>query len=410
VSLRSWLGFAERDESRTITPEALYGDTIPFTYGGVPGVQAPPVSQSRALSLAPVYSAVRVIADPCSTLPIKAYRKMGDRRVAMAKLPVLFDDLVTDGQLVPFLYQCITSLALRGNAYGLIITRDGFGYPTQIIWLDPALVAPDDRPGSRGGWLYRGAPVPREDMLHITRFALAGQRQGLSPVGHFAATIGMGLNAQRYGSDWFDAGGFPPGHFRNEEKTITQPESDAIKARLVAAIRSRTPLVYGRDWTYNPISVPNDEAQFIEAQRLTANHIAGIYGVDPDEIGGQATRNTYANVEQKSQNFTTFTLRTWLVIMETAFNAVLPDRQYIKFNSDALVRADLATRWQVNKLRVEMGAASINEIRTQEDEEPIPGGDEYGPKALPAAPTASQADDSEQDQPGAVTPIRRIQR
>jgi hypothetical protein len=78
----------------------------------------------------------------------------------------------------------------------------------------------------------------------------------------------------------------------------------------------------------------------------------------------------------------------------------------VKFNSDALIRADLKTRWEVNKLRVDMGAASINEIRLQEDQPPLPkGGDEFGPKPLPAAP---QQQPPNQDE-ASPTPLRRIQ-
>lgn len=52
-----------------------------------------------------------------------------------------------------------------------------------------------------------------------------------------------------------------------------------MKARFGAAIRSREPLVYGKDWEYTPVSVPEGEAQWIGTMQLTANQIAPIYGV-----------------------------------------------------------------------------------------------------------------------------------
>jgi HK97 family phage portal protein len=130
-----------------------------------------------------------------------------------------------------------------------------------------------------------------------------------------------------------------------------------------------------------------------------------VYGIPPEMIGGEAgSSNTYANVEQQQINFVMFTLRPWLVRLETAFSALLPDRQYVKFNSDALIRADLKTRWEVNQIRVNLGAASLDEIRAQEDEPPLPNGQgqQYGP-AAPSAPAAPAAT------PGETTPIRRIQ-
>jgi HK97 family phage portal protein len=324
----------------------------------------------------------------------------------MEKLPPLFDLLATDGQLVPWLHRCVTSLALRGNAYGLHVSRDGFGFPTAIDWLDPNRVACDDRPGETG-WLVDGRSVPRSDILHIPLFALPGERVGLSPISSFARTVGVGLQAQTYASEWFQAGGFPPGTFRNTAKTITQEEASIIKARTTAAIRSREVLTFGSDWEYTAISVPPEEAQFVETMKMTTNQIASIYGIPPEMIGGESGSSmTYANVEQQQINFVMFTLRPWLVSLETAFSSILPERQYVKFNSDALIRADLKTRWEVNKLRVDMGAASINEIRLQEDQPPLPkGGDEFGPKPLPAAP---QQQPPNQDE-ASPTPLRRIQ-
>jgi HK97 family phage portal protein len=412
-AFRGALGLPTAEEARTLTSDTLWGDQIPFNYGGSLGSgNMASVGQDKALSLGPVYSAVRVLADNISTLPMKGYRKLGDDRVPMSKLPPLFESMNEAGELVPWLYRCVTSVAIRGNAYGLTVARDGYEYPTQVEWLDPSAVAPDDRPNSRGGWLVNGRPVSREDLVHVTRFPLAGQRVGLSPIGSFASTLGIALSAQSYTADWFDAGGFPPGTFKNEEKTVSQQEAAIIKARLTSAIRTREPVVYGKDWTYNPITVPPEEAQFIGTMRLTANQIAAIFGIiQPEWLGGESgSSNTYANVEQAQTQFVMLTLRPWLVILEHAFSALLPRGQYVKFNSDALVRADLRTRWDVSKIRVELGAASVNEIRAQEDQEPIPGGNEY--KAATATPPAAnpgqgQTDQEQDPTPPGVTPIRR---
>jgi len=416
-TLGSWLGLPSSEELRTITPETLWGDQVPFNYGGALS-STPHVSAEKALSLGPVYAANRLLADSIATLPLKPYRKLGGDRVAMGKLPPLFDVLDEAGQLIPWLYQCVTSMGIRGNAYGYIVARDGFAYPSQVDWLHPNEVAPDNRPGARGGWLVRGREVPREDMIHVPRFPQAGSRVGLSPIGAFAATLGIALSAQSYTAEWFDAGGFPPGTFKNEEKVVSQTEAQIIKSRLTSSIRTREPIVYGKDWTYNPITVPPEEAQFIGTMKLTANQIAAIYGVPPDMIGGESgSSNTYANVEQAQIQFLMFTVRPWLEILESAFTACIPRGQYLKFNGDALIRADLRTRWDVNKLRLEVGAASVNEIRRQEDEDPIPGGDEYTSTAkLQADATKAAATSQAQpEQPqetnssGGVTPIRRIQ-
>lgn len=399
MNWRKWLGIPEPTEQRTIS--ALpWADSVPFNM--VPPLEdGMRVSSARALSLASVYAANRLLAQSISTLPLKAHRRVDDGRMPMTNLPQLFQQLKTDGQLVPWLHQCVLSLGLRGNAYGLIVSRDGFGFPTSIAWLNPSNMLVDDRRG-KSGWLYDGREMSREQVVHIPLFPLPGERVSPSPIAAYANTLGIGLQAQAYASDWFAAGGFPPGTFQNREKTVDQDDAEAIKARVVNAIRTHQPLVYGNDWEYKPITIPPEEAQFVETMKMTTNAIASVYGIPPEMIGGESGSSmTYANVEQQQINFVMFTLRPWLVLLETAFSALLPDRQEVKFNSDALIRADLKTRWEVNQIRFQMGAASIDEIRAQEDEAPLPNGQgqQYGPAALPA----------QQPTPGETTPLRRIQ-
>jgi hypothetical protein len=133
--------------------------------------------------------------------------------------------------------------------------------------------------------------------------------------------------------------------------------------------------VTGNDWDYTPITIPPEQAQFIESQKLSANQVAAIYGIDPDEIGGEAANGlTYSN-EESRQIKRAANMRPYLVRFERAFASWLPDREYVKFHTDATIRPDIKTRWEVNKIRLDAGAVSLNEIRAQEDERPIPGGD-----------------------------------
>ena len=360
----------ERTEARSILD-------LPWNTGAAPHTA---VTQDRALSLIPVYSANRLLAGTVSTLPLKAYRRVGDERQPMSAMPQLFRQLEEVGELQPWLHRCMTSLGLRGNAYGLITSRDGMQFPSQIEWLNPTEVSVDDTVPGRPAWFWRGRRVEREDVLHIPWFTLPGQTQGLSPIGAFAATINAGLSAGQYGADWFAAGGVPPGKFKNTQQTVTQDQATAIKARLLSAIRTREPLVYGADWEYEPLSVAPAEAQFIESQKLTATQIASIYGIPPEMIGGESGNSlTYANVEQQQINFLMLTLRPWLVTLEHAFSAILPDRQYVRFNGDAVIRADIKTRWETYRVGLETGVLSRNEVRQMEDRAPIPGGDAFTP-------------------------------
>jgi HK97 family phage portal protein len=389
------LGFDPVRETQRIVPAATENrtvDSVPFSIGGL--LFPTGVTQDQALSLAPVFAAARIIAGTVSTLPLKAYRKLGDDRAPMGSLPQLFDQLTFTGQLVPWLHRCVVSLVLRGNAYGLVTARDGLQFPTRIDWLNPADVAVDPVRSSPAvpAWLWKGRPIPAGDLIHIPWFTVPGQATGLSPIAAFASTINTGLYAQAYGSDWFEGGGFPPGSFQNlEQPVVDQRAADEIKARLVSAIRSRQPVVYGKDWQYTPITVPPNEAQFIQTMQLSATQIANIYGLPPEDVGGQRGNSlTYTTVEL-NQLERVLAIREWLVVLEHAFAAILPAAQYVKFNADAIVRADLKSRWEVYAMALTNGVMNRDEIRALEDMPPLPNGEgqKYEPVASPSAQPAA---------------------
>jgi HK97 family phage portal protein len=365
--------------------------SLPWDTGGSNRVGI--VSADQALSLVPVFAAVRLLASQIASLPLHAYRRSGDVRTKLPP-PSLFAAPSAHGSLYDWLHRCVTSLALRGNAYGLVTARDAYQYPTMVEWLHPDEVWIDDTAMSGPGsytqplFYWQGRLVPREDLLHIAWFTVAGKVKGLSPIEACAATVSTGLSAQGFTADWFDNGAVPPGEFRNVEKKIDQDEATLIAARLGAAIRKRRPLVYGADWQYKPITVSAHEARFVETLKLTATQIASIYGIPPEMIGGEAGGPlTYNTVEQNALNFVKFTLRPWLELLEEAFFPLLPRPQYMKFNLDALLRTDLMSRLGAYKIGREIGLYSIDEVRALEEMPPLPDGQgqDYAPLAIPNA-------------------------
>lgn len=368
-------------EKRTIT-------SLPWSTGGTLSPLASLPSVESALALGAVYSAVSLLARTVAGIPLHAYRNVEGKKTELGQLPSLFDEPSVQGDLFDWLHRCMTSLALYGNAYGLVTNRDGFGYPTGIEWLSPEHMTVVDfaftGPGSFLDpiWRWRGRVIAKENLVHIPWFTLPWRVRGLSPLGAYAASVNTGLGAQKFSADWFEAGGVPPGTFKNAMKTVPREEAMEVKQRLVDSIRSHQPIVYGADWDYNPIAINPQEAQFIETMKLTATQVAAIYGVPPDRIGGEKSSSlTYSTVEQDSIDFVQFTILNYARKLESAFFKILPTRQYVRFNLDALIRTDLKTRHQVYLLDRQMGLRNIDEIRDLENLPPLANGEgkDYAP-------------------------------
>jgi HK97 family phage portal protein len=347
--------------------------SLPWSAGGP--ASSGGYSDHRALALIPLFASVRILASSVASLPIQLYRRNGFNREQVSYIPQLFFKPAVVDDLYQWLQKCVFSLALRGNAYGLITQRDDLGFPTMIEWLNPDDCWVDEANPWKPVYYWQGREVPAADIVHIPWVVLPGRVVGLSPMAAFANTIGHGLKATEYGLSWFENGGTPPATLKNTAKTITPEEGEAVSDRLSARIRSRKPLVFGQDWDFNALQVSPEESQFVETMRLNATQIAAIYGVPPTKVGGEAGGSmTYANVEQEGIDFVTFTLRPWLVLLEGRLSAMMPGREFVKFNVDAMVRTSLIDRYTAHGMALAQGWRNRDEIRALEDLPPLPDG------------------------------------
>jgi len=362
---------AARREPKTEQRAITEAPWVPWDIGG-PARGA--VTQATALRFAPVYAAVRHIADTIATLPIDTFRRIDvNRREPMSSLPLLFRFLADDGNLVDWFTRCLTSLTLRGNAVGLVTDRDGMGFATAILWLPMDKVSVDDS-GPVPQWSVNGAEVGRDEIVHIPWITIPGRTLGLSPIESMALAVDAGVSAHEFGTGWFDAGGVPPGEFKNTAKTLSADDAQLMKSRFLAAVRTRSPIVYGQDWESKWNTIPPEQAQFIETMKFSANQVAAIYGIDPTEIGGEAANALDYKNEEHRQITRMHNLRPWMVRVEAKLSAELPERQFVKFNADATIRADTLSRHEVYRLGRSIGLYSIDELRALEDLPPLPGG------------------------------------
>jgi HK97 family phage portal protein len=344
--------------------------------------------KDEALGLPALYACVRLLADSLASLPVKVYTRQpsGDRRAVRWNGPTIFDQPSVTGTLYDWLFTLMTSLLLQGNAWGYITGRDGYGFPTGIEWIPPEDVnCVDDEmqpwnPLRTRIYVY-GRLMSRDELFHVKAFSLAGRTEAISPLRAFAMTVLAGIEAQRYGTSWYQSGGFPPGTFRNTQIEVDAEQAEEIRALLTNTLQRRQPLVYGADWEYTPITCPPSEAQFVDAMRMNATHMASVYGLPPDRVGGtRGDSLTYSTQEQGTLQIIE-SLRPWMVRLEYAFFALFPRNRYVRFDSDALLKTDLKTRTDIYQVQRNIGLRTVDELRDLEDLEPLPDG--VGDESIP---------------------------
>jgi HK97 family phage portal protein len=324
-----------------------------------------------AARLVPVYAAWRLIADQFASTPWHAYRESPDgTRQRMSSQPKLMTNPSPVGlSQSAWKTQCIVSMLARGNAVGYDVGSTAF--PSGLVWLNPDRVSCDES-GAVPEYYYEGRHLDRARVTHIPWFLLPGKFWGLSPIGAFRTLLETGHSAQATARDWFANGAIPSVHLQNTAKVLSADDATAAKTRYKAAVVGRDALVTGNDWDLKTIGVPADEARFIETLKLTATQVATIYGIPPEMIGGETGSSMiYATVEQNLLNFATLTMRPWFTRVEETISDLLPKPQYVKFNLDVIVRADLKSRMEAHDIAQRIGIETNDEARAVEDRAPL---------------------------------------
>lgn len=348
------------------------------------------VDASTAMRLVSVYACVTLIADAIRALPADVFRRRGEVREPVARKPVWVDSPNPDQSWGQFVDYALHSLLTHGNAYVWLPSRDSLGFVDQMFVVHPDDVRVDRVRGDKqivvnGERLRELTPGnPLGSVLHILGHTADGM-VGLSPVDQARQAIGSGLAIEEFGNRFFSNGATTSAVVEMPAGSNPGPDQLQNMARQFDRKHSSLknawrPIVLANGAEYKPMTVPNDQAQFIESQKFSVAEIARLYRVPPHLIGDVERSTSWGTgIEQQGIGFVTYTLMPWMTRLEEAFNRLLPRGQFLKFNTNALLRGDTEARGQFYQALGRLKAININEIRALEDMPPLPEGDEPPP-------------------------------
>ena len=377
--------FGGLKKSATITTSQQLQNALGVGWSTPAGVSVDP---KTAIRFAPVYQCIRVLAESIGMMPLHLYEQKGETKTKALghSLYGLLHDAPNDFQTSQeWREMMIAHLCLRGNFYCWINRVNS--KVVELLPLQPDVV----KPKQHNDWsvtyqiTFPGGEtrtVPAEEILHVRLMTLDGL-VGLSPIAQAKNTIGLGLAAEKFGSQLFGNGSRPSGILSTEKNITDKQQLDLIKEQWDGANGSeqlRTAILSGGlEWT--AISINPEEAQFLETRGYQRTEIAGLFRVPPHMIG-DLTKTTVGNVEQQAIDFVTHSLMPIYTRIEQRIKvSLLTDQErntlYAKFNVNGLLRGDMKTRGEFYWRQFQMGALSSNEIREFEDRNPVEGGDAY---------------------------------
>ncbi|MCL1878005.1 MAG: phage portal protein [Defluviitaleaceae bacterium] len=377
-------------------PQNRFGGSLSFLFGGTNAGKV--VNEYTAMQTTAVYACVRLLAESLAGLPLHIYEYENDgkqKRVTDHPLPYLLQN-EPNPEMSGFIWRetLMGHLLIFGNAFSQIV-RNGRG---RILGLYPLLPnkmkvgrAPNgeiiytyqrDSEESRLNTKQENIVLRQHEVLHIPGLSFDGLI-GYSPIAVAKNAIGMALATEEYGAAFFANGATPSGILEHPG-VVKDPK--AVRESWNAAYggngNSHRVAVLEDGMKFNQISIPPEQAQFLQTRRFQINEIARLFHVPPHMIG-DLEKSSFNNIECQSMEFVKYSLNPWVIRWEQAMqqSLLLPSEKqkyFIKFNVDGLLRGDYGRRMAGYATARQNGWMSANEIRALEGFNQIPaelGGD-----------------------------------
>jgi len=374
---------------------AAGGHIAQIMVGGGRSVTGLSITTDRAMRYAAFWAAVRILAESMASLPIDVMRlgPAAERTVARDHPVHRLLHYTTNPETTAyrFVETAMTHTVTWGNGYALKI-YDGLGALRELRPLaTDRMEVRRDPPGFALIYRYTRRDGTTIDLTRDQVFHLAGLGwdgdQGYSVLRMARETIGLGLAAEEHGARFFGSGAtsnFVLGTDKTLSKDSIERLAGQIKDEKSGLLHAWEPWVLEEGLKPLTISIPNDDAQWLETRKLQVTDIARRFRIPPHMLA-DLERATFTNIEHQSLEFVKYTLLPWIVRWEQDIGLQLLGRDwlglggehYVKFNVAALERADLKTRFESYAIGRQWGFVNGDRIADLEDWQRFAGGEDY---------------------------------
>lgn len=373
------MGFVDRllgREERAISFQTIWGSGGDLEIGTQ---SATIVNSETAFKVNAIFSAVSLISDTISTLPVDAYIRRDGARFAFRPRPEWVTKPDVDTTKEAFYGAVIVSLLLDGNAFVRVFSNRR-GEVTNLVVLNPQKVEIRRNGIGRVMFQVEGEEklLSAEEVIFIPDVVRAGQIRGVSRVEALKDNFGLAMALENYAARFFGQGATTQGIIEYPHK-LTQEQAEQLREsfdnRHKGWRRSHRTGILSNGAKYVQTSVDPEKSQALEARRMAVEDVARAFNVPPHLLG-LPTTTSYASVEQNNLAWVTHCLRPIVQKLESAFSPLLSryaggENAFLKFTLDGLLRADINSRMSAYSIGRQAGFLTINDVRRLEDLPPI---------------------------------------
>jgi HK97 family phage portal protein len=390
-SIRSWFGFESRETLELNKDEQRLLELLGVEVGSVN------VKGKNALKIDTVLACLRILSGSVSKLPLKIYVedeneiKKGTNHYLYSVLKLRPNPYMSASDF----WKAIEVQRAMGNAYASIEFDKRTG-KVKALWPidsskvtmmvdDIGLVGSDNKiwyevevsPGVRRKLLP-------DEILHFKGNITLDGLIGIPTLEYLKTTLENAASSNKFINNFFKQGlqvkGLIQyvGDLNEDAKRKFRENFESMSSGLKNSHRiSLMPVGY----QFTPMSLNMADAQFLENTQMTIKQLANAFGVKMHQLN-DLSRATHSNAEQQNQEFYDDTLHPILNTYEQELtyklflDSELEKGYFAKFNLDAMLRADLKSRYEAYRIGIQGGFLKPNEARAKEELPPEEGGDQ----------------------------------
>lgn len=347
------------------------------------------VNEDSAFKMGVVFAAITLIADNIAALPPHAYTIGPDGNRTEQELPQWIRSPHPEIRRFDIFNQLLVSLLAWGNGYAQFIRRPSDGIIVGLQVLDPASVTTEWNPDKPGYRRYRingsGSWLSSYDIFHVQGPTLPGDAEGMSVIQYAREAIGLGMTLEEYGARYFGQG--------SQAKIVLEIPNNIDEPKAKDIVRTFERFHKGRNNWHRPaivsggaklhqISIPPDDAQFLQSREHQAIDIARWFKVPPHRVGIVSASTSWGSgLAEQNMAMLQGTFGPWITRLQDALSMYTPGPQglgtFIEFDTSALLQGTFKEVADVWVGLYEKDVATKNEARMKLGLPKVAKGDQF---------------------------------
>jgi HK97 family phage portal protein len=336
------------------------------------------VTEEKALGIGSYFSCIKVIGETMASMDLEVVEKVGKATRANTSHPnywLLHAEPSPDYNRFEWVQGMLMWATSWGNGYSKI-KRDRFANAIELQLLPEYEVTP--KKTERGKlyyeWIHDGRTeiIMADDMIHLKNIGTTGI-VGFSTATIQRESLANSIAKQQHEGAFYSNGAKASGILMTPG-TMGQQEAKNVrdsfaKENELAKNRIKT-IVLEEGVKYQQLTIPQNDAQFLESKKFDRSEIAGWFRVPPHKIGDLEKAN-YSNIEAQDRAFAKDVAVPWAERFQQELNRKLffqseRGKFMTQFNLDDLIKGDIKTRYEVYNSAVQTGILKPTEPREAE--------------------------------------------